>query len=181
MVSLGFLLFISGASASAAPHDALNNKLVVGFQGWLMCRRRPPGRGWVHWFAGNKPDAAHFSVELMPDTSELQPDERCPTGLTSVDGPIYLFSDQNPKTVLRQFQWMRQYDIDVAALQRFVVGFDPIHPWRARCFGSRAQQRASRRRRDRSGIYVMYDIAEPIQSVGRTCWSTIGKDCSHRG
>ena len=118
----------SGASASAAPHDTLNNQLVVGFQGWFMC----PGDGrahggWNHWFSG-KPDAAHFSVELMPDTSEFQPDERCPTELTSANGPVYLFSDENPKTVLRQFQWMQQYNIDVAALQRFVVGFDPIHP-----------------------------------------------------
>ena len=111
-----------------------------------------PGGGWVHWFAGNKPDAAHFRVELMPDTSELQPDERCPTELTSANGPVYLFSDQNPKTVLRQFQWMRQYNIDVAAFQRFVVGFDPIHPVGGlRCLGSRAEQCASRRRRDGSG------------------------------
>jgi hypothetical protein len=30
-----------------------------------------------------------------------------------------LFSDQNPKTVARQFEWMKQYDIDGVALQRF--------------------------------------------------------------
>ena len=34
----------SGASASAAPHDTLNNQLVVGFQGWFMC----PGDGRAH-------------------------------------------------------------------------------------------------------------------------------------
>ena len=77
--AVGFLLFISGASASAAPHDTLNNQLVVGFQGWFMCPGDGrPGGGWVHWFAGNKPDAAHFSVELMPDTSELQPGRALP-------------------------------------------------------------------------------------------------------
>jgi hypothetical protein len=151
----------SGASASAAPHDTLNNQLVVGFQGWFMCPGDGrPGGGWVHWFAGNKPDAAHFRVELMPDTSELQPDERCPTGLTSANGPVYLFSDQNPKTVLRQFQWMQQYDIGVAALQRFVVGFDPIHPVGGRAVWDRVLNNAlaAADATDR-GLFVMYDIA----------------------
>ena len=165
--TVGFLLFISGASASAAPHDTLNNQLVVGFQGWFMCPGDGrPGGGWVHWFAGNKPDAAHFRVELMPDTSELQPDERCPTGLTSANGPVYLFSDQNPKTVLRQFQWMRQYDIDVAALQRFVVGFDPIHPVGGRAVWDRVLNNAlAAADATGRGIYVMYDIAgaDPVR------------------
>ena len=96
----------------------------------------------------------------MPDTSELQPDERCPTELTSANGPVYLFSDENPKTVLRQFQWMQQYNIDAAALQRFVVGFDPIHPVEGRpaldCVLNNALAAADATGR---GIYVMYDIA----------------------
>ena len=161
------LSLVSGASASAAPHDTLNNQLVVGFQGWFMCPGDGrPGGGWVHWFAGNKPDAAHFRVELMPDTSELQPDERCPTKLTSANGPVYLFSDQNPKTVLRQFQWMQQYDIDVAALQRFVVGFDPIHPVEGRPAMDRVLNNAlAAADATGRGIYVMYDIAgaDPVR------------------
>src|SRR5271170_2184783 len=113
------------AAAPTASHDDLDHKLVVGFQGWFTCPTDALAHGrWVHWFAGNKPDAAHFRVDLMPDMSELQPDERCPTTLKSANGPVYLFSDQNPKTVLRQFQWMQQYDIDVAAPERFVVDLD---------------------------------------------------------
>jgi len=156
------LSIVSATSVVAAPHDDLHNKLVVGFQGWFMCPGdgRPGGGGWVHWFTQNKPNAAHFRVDLMPDTSELQPNERCPTALTSANGPIYLFSDQNPKTVLRQFQWMQQYGIDAAALQRFVVGFDPVHPVGGREVWDRVLDNTvnAADATDR-GIFVMYDIA----------------------
>jgi hypothetical protein len=77
-----------------------------------------------------------------------------------------LFSDQNPKTVQRQFQWMRQYNIDVVALQRFIVGLDPIHPVEGRGALDRVLNNAlaAADATDR-GIFVMYDIghADPVR------------------
>jgi hypothetical protein len=110
--------------------STLTGKLVVGFQGWFMCPGdgRPRG-GWGHWFTENTPNAAHMHFDLLPDVSELSQRERCPTDLRTVDGqPIFLFSDQNPATVLRQFTWMRQYGISSVALQRFLVGLDTRRP-----------------------------------------------------
>jgi hypothetical protein len=169
-LAFSIVSFVSATSVVAAPHDDLHHKLVVGFQGWFMCPGDGHPGGWGHWFAQNKPDAAHFRVDLMPDTSELQSDELCPTPLTSANGPVFLFSDQNPKTVLRQFQWMQQYGIDVAALQRFVVGFDPVHPVGGREVWDRVLNNAlaAADATDR-GFFVMYDIA----GADRTRWADV--------
>ncbi len=149
-------------------HDTLANRLVVGFQGWFMC---PQDAGsdhkWGHWFTYRPPSddnnvtPARFHADLAPDTSELSPEERCPTAFTTKDGhPFVLFSDQNPKTVLRQFQWMAEYKIDVAALQRFIVGIAPGRPAALRqgldTVLHNALDAADATGR---GFYVMYDIA----------------------
>jgi hypothetical protein len=61
-----------------------------------------------------------MSVDLYPDTSELTPDSRCPLPSESINGkPGYLFSSFSKSTVDKHFEWMQQYDIDGALLQRF--------------------------------------------------------------
>ena len=48
----------------------------------------------------------HF--DFVPDAREFPESERCQTEVQTADGPLPLFSDQNPASVLRQFQWMRR-------------------------------------------------------------------------
>jgi hypothetical protein len=110
------------AAQSAHFYSTLKHVHVAGFQGWFACPNDPTKGGWGHWFRGGtdprQPDS--LAVDVWPDTSELDPDEKCPTGLRlRSGGPAYLYSDQNPKTVARQFEWMKHYDIDGVALQRF--------------------------------------------------------------
>jgi hypothetical protein len=63
------------------------------------------------------------TVDLWPDVSELDEDERYPTEFKHADGsPAEVFSSGNRKTVLRHFKWMREYGIDGAFLQRFAHG-----------------------------------------------------------
>ncbi len=100
---------------------------MCGYQGWFDA----PNDGsklnrWIHW--GNNamaPGAA--TVDLWPDMSELDPDEKFPTDFHYRDGRVAsVFSSHNPRTVLRHFQWMRQYGIDGVFLQRFATGLgDP--------------------------------------------------------
>jgi len=56
--------------------------------------------------------------------SEMGKDERFAVpGFTYPDGSqAELFSSHNARTVLRHFEWMRDYGIDGAWLQRFLVG-----------------------------------------------------------
>lgn len=110
--------------------STMEHKLLMGYQGWFTC----PGdgsrvNGYFHWFRNSSPDAASFRVDMWPDASELTPPERCPTNMKYPNGePAYLYSANNPKTVMRHFQWMSQYGVDGVFIQRFGSELtDPIH------------------------------------------------------
>lgn len=110
------------------PHNTVDattmqGKLLMGYQGWFSCPEDGMGNGWEHWFNGDIPDADHFRVDMWPDASELTPSERCETQMEYPDGtPAYLYSANNPATVMRHFQWMNEYGIDGVFLERFVKG-----------------------------------------------------------
>ena len=64
-----------------------------------------------------------MTVDLWPDVSELDADERFAAGFKHADGSAAeVFSSGNRKTVLRHFEWMRDYGIDGAFVQRFANG-----------------------------------------------------------
>jgi hypothetical protein len=110
----------------ATPVDAttLHGKLLFGYQGWFGC----PGDGspldaWEHWFTGAPASAASMRVDMWPDVSELEADQRCATPLMRPDGqPAQVYSAYNPATVDLHFRWMRQYDLAGVFLQRFTAG-----------------------------------------------------------
>jgi len=154
--------------------DSLEGKIIFGFQGWFAC----PGDGnalggWVHWFARDQVSPDTTTVDLLPDVTDIPPAERCPTGLTARDGrPVEVFSDQRADTVLRQFQWMRQYGLDGVALQRFSVslGDGPHRSWSDHVLTNvRKAAEATGR-----GFFVQYDVAsgKPANwaDIVRTDW-----------
>jgi len=99
--------------------STLDNKVLIGYQGWFTCPQDGSGR-WTHWSRG-VPTAETLMVDLYPDLSELDPDERCEIpGMTIGGKPAYLFSSRNPKTVSRHFRWMKEYGLDGVLVQRFV-------------------------------------------------------------
>lgn len=104
----------------------IRHKVLCGYQGWFSCPGDGSNRGWGHWSNAGPLTTATGSVhvEYWPDMSELTPEERfAAPGYTYPDGKqAHLFSSHNPLTVLRHFQWMRQYGIDGVFLQRFVIG-----------------------------------------------------------
>ena len=97
----------------------LQGKLIVGYQGWFGCpdsSRQPPGK-WVHWMKDGE-----ATIDMLPDTTELTPAERCATQWTNRAGEtVDVYTAQNPMTVDRHFAWMQEYGIDGAALQRFAT------------------------------------------------------------
>lgn len=105
----------------------LDRKLLFGYQGWFGCPEDgSPLRGWEHWFRRGEPaSAATVRVDMWPDVSELDPDERCPTPLTLPNGRrAELYSAYNSRTVDRHFRWMHEYDLAGVFLQRFTVRLD---------------------------------------------------------
>jgi len=99
----------------------LDRKLLMGYQGWFACPSDgSPMNRWVHWFSSSTPTAENATVDFWPDTSELDPDELFPTGMTMPDGsPAYVYSAFNEKTVARHFKWMKENNLDGVFLQRF--------------------------------------------------------------
>lgn len=102
----------------------LRGKVMCGYQGWFRCPGDGAGQGWIHWSRDSHRLASDtLSFEMWPDMGEYSPQERFPApGFTPPDGrPAALFSSDNAATVRRHFQWMRDYGLDGAWLQHFLV------------------------------------------------------------
>jgi hypothetical protein len=105
----------------------LTGKVMCGYQGWFGT----PGDGraennWRHWTKNQGSFAdGNAKVDLWPDVSELDPDERFPTGFKMADGqPAEVFSSFQKPTVLKHFHWMKEYGIDGVFVQRFASGLE---------------------------------------------------------
>jgi hypothetical protein len=118
----GIALLVANAAPVEAHDTDLRGKVFVGYQGWHLARNDgSPYGGWFHWFQ-NKSSAscANIGVEMYPDMSQYDSDEKYPTEMKMRDGSqACLYSSFNPKTVWRHFQWMKDYGIDGAFVQRF--------------------------------------------------------------
>jgi hypothetical protein len=101
----------------------LSNKVMCGYQGWFNAEGDGAERGWVHWTKHRGLFApGNAKVDLWPDVSELSAQERFATGFKHTNGTAAeVFSAFKRETVLRHFQWMREYGIDGAFVQRFIV------------------------------------------------------------
>ncbi|HEV7324992.1 MAG TPA: glycoside hydrolase family 71/99-like protein [Bosea sp. (in: a-proteobacteria)] len=133
----------------------------MGYQGWFGCPGDGTQRGWVHWFRGSQPPSiSNFTIDLWPDQSELSSSERCATGLPLPSGQeATLFSSANAEVVARHFQWMRQYDIDGAALMRFATQLSN----KVQLEGINKVLRNVRTaaEAERRGFFIMYDLSGP--------------------
>ncbi len=112
----------AGPSMKGVDTGTLSNKVMCGYQGWFNVEGDGAERGWVHWTKRRGALApGNAKIDLWPDVSELGPDERFATGFTNAEGrAAEVFSSFKQATVLRHFQWMRDYGIDGAFVQRFI-------------------------------------------------------------
>lgn len=113
----------TGASVRGVDTSTLSNKVMCGYQGWFNAPDDGAERGWVHWTIRRGPLApGNAKIDLWPDLSEFGADEKFATGFTNAAGQkLEVFSSFKKPTVLRHFQWMRDYGIDGAFVQRFIV------------------------------------------------------------
>lgn len=143
------------ADDSVADATTLRGSLMVGYQGWFRCPGDAAGMGWIHWSRDwRRFTPASVSFEMWPDMSDYGPGEKFAVpGFTYPDGSTAsLFSSDNAQTVLRHFKWMRDYGIDGAWLQHFVIDLP----------GAPAENRYPSRRR------VLQYVADAAQKTGRT-------------
>lgn len=113
-------LFPLPTIAASVDTSTLNGKVMCGYQGWFTAEGDGMDLGWNHWRGrdGFKPGSA--TIDLWPDMTELDQDEKYPTPFRHADGSTaHVFSSANRKTVVRHFKWMADYGIDGAFVQRF--------------------------------------------------------------
>lgn len=134
-------------------------KVVVGYQGWFGCTGDgSPVNKWS-WGAtrGAIPVAGAQTYEIYPEMREYPVTFQ--TGYANLGNgqPATLFSSWSSGIVDKHFQWMQQYHIDCAALQRFGSELsDP--PYKALRDGITSRVRNAAETYGRK-FYIMYDIS----------------------
>jgi hypothetical protein len=112
----------AGKVVSGVDCSTLTGKVMCGYQGWFCTPDDGARRGWVHYGRGGRFEPGSCCIDLWPDVSELDDDEKVATPFRHAnDSVAHVFSSHNAKTVERHFQWMRDYGIDGAFVQRFAV------------------------------------------------------------
>ena len=125
----------SGPTQDYVTNNTLNHKVMVGYQGWFRAPNDLSDQGWVHWCRTNDMQAKDFTVDMWPALSSERTNLsgfwpgvtafpsnelfQAQNVLTRSGRQAYLFSSTTKETVRRHFQWMRQYNMDGAFLQRF--------------------------------------------------------------
>ena len=117
------LLPYTSPSERGVDTSTLTGKVMCGYQGWFACEGDGGEIGNQHWTKHRGPLApGNAKIDLWPDVSELGAEERFSTGFQLADGkPAEVFSSSKLPTVSRHFQWMREYGIDGAFVQRFIA------------------------------------------------------------
>jgi hypothetical protein len=147
-----------GPAAAGVDRTTLTGKVLCGYQGWFTAPGDGSGRGWGHYPRRGEFKPGSCGIDLWPDVSELDNDEKYPTPFRHADGRIaHVFSSHNRKTVPRHFRWMQQYGIDGAFVQRFAV--ETLRPLDLRhCNAVLAHCREGANRCGRC-YAVMYDLS----------------------
>ncbi|MEV6987027.1 discoidin domain-containing protein [Sphaerisporangium sp. NPDC051017] len=161
----------SAASAASPPGDVVG-KITVGYQGWFACiGDGAPINTWWHWSAtgGQSPSPGNTTIVAWPDTREYT--RTYPTAYANLGNgqPATLFSSYDQQTVDTHFRWMRENNIDTAALQRFNP-FGAEGPTRdAMAAKVRTAAEANGRK-----FYIMYDVSDwaNFQPEIKTDWTT---------
>jgi len=151
------------AGAGAVPtgtvdRTTLHGKVMCGYQGWFTAEGDGAARGFHHWQGkdGFKPGSCN--IDLWPDLSEFDKDERYPTAFRHADGRVAeVFSSFNAKTVRRHFRWMKEYNIAGVFVQRFAA--EVFHPSGLRHFNTVLGHCREGARRFGRSYALMYDLS----------------------
>src|SRR5437868_5626155 len=88
-----------GPSSPGVNRSTLTGKVICGYQGWFTAPGDGSRRGWRHYSTGSRFGPGRCGIDLWPDVSELDDDEKYPTPFRHADGRVApVFSSHNKKT-----------------------------------------------------------------------------------
>lgn len=89
--------------------STMTGKIMCGYQGWFNCEGDSANLGWTLWAKKqDKPFApGNVAVDLWPDVSYLDADERYSTGFTHDDGRVAQGLDRHAAFSLDAGIWNR--------------------------------------------------------------------------
>ena len=135
----------------------LTGKVVCGYQGWFRCEGDGSNNGWHHYAGRHGFSPGDAGIEMWPDVREIPAKDRIATSFKFADGSAAeVFSAVKASVVNLHFQWMQEYGIDGAMVQRFATSArdprfrDPMNQVLDHC---RAAAKAHGR-----GWALMYDL-----------------------
>lgn len=154
-----------------SPKGDVVGKITVGYQGWFACKGDgSPIDAWWHWTQdwGKIPDPTNMGMKSWPDVRDYT--NTYATGFANLNNgdAATLFSSFSDQTVDIQFSWMKQYNLDVAALQRFnpngIEG--PVRDAITEKVKTAAEKYGRK-------FYIMYDVSGwmNMQSEIKTDWT----------
>ncbi len=161
--------------SSSSAHTSYTGLSMTGYQGWFGTPNDGGTNSFRHYNGSNgfKPGSA--SIEYWPDMREADVDEIHVTEFTFNEGlPATVFSSANPKTVNRHFQWMKEYGIDGAFVQRFKSDFS-IRTTLDKVMVNALEGAENNNR----AIAVMYDIGANIYENGTDTTSVNSRRTFH--
>ncbi|WP_235298724.1 LamG-like jellyroll fold domain-containing protein [Portibacter marinus] len=139
----------------SSAHPTYTGLVMTGYQGWFGTPGDGGTNGFRHYRDGGGFQPGNASIEYWPDMREAEPDEKYPTDFEFADGTTAtVFSSVHPKTVNRHFQWMKEYGIDGAFMQRFRSDFG-IKP----TLNKVLQNGLDAARNNDRAIALMYDLS----------------------
>ncbi|MVT10221.1 lectin [Chitinophaga tropicalis] len=109
-------------SALSSPPGDVVGKVTVGYQGWFACTGDgSPINAWWHWTQNwaQAPSSTNNGIKSWPDVRDYTSTFQTAWPNLNNGQPAKLFSSFSDQTINTHFQWMQQYGIDAAALQRF--------------------------------------------------------------
>jgi hypothetical protein len=158
------------AVAQASPAGDVVGKITVGYQGWFACTGDgSPINAWWHWATNwsQPPSPTNVGIKSWPDVRDYTSTYATAFPNLNNGSQARLFSSFNDQTVNTQFQWMQQYNLDCAALQRFnpTGGEGPVRD----AITAKVKTAAETYGRK---FYIMYDVTAwtNMQSEIKTDW-----------
>ncbi|EPX59872.1 xylosidase/arabinosidase [Cystobacter fuscus DSM 2262] len=154
----------AGETTQAVVSQGIKDKVIAGYQGWFSAYGDgSPVERWYHWSGGTyrsnqgMPAPGYQSFDLYPDISEYPPGSLFQTGYAPLGNgaPAKLFSSYSADVVNKHFQWMQQYGIDGAAVQRFMTT-DGVFMAHRNSVATKVKTAAEATGRL---FYIMYDIS----------------------